>query len=220
MGKKKICTKCGKSRNLNDYYKDKTKLNGLRPDCKICSKEIGRKYLLNPINKEKRKQYAKRYNLLNPLYQKEYIKIHKEKISIRQSEYRKNHIKEIRIQEAGYYMKNKKTINDKSYKRRKDISVRLYDQAKSRAKKKGIFFNIEVKDLIIPKFCPALGIEIIPGKGRAWANSPSLDRIDPLKGYERDNIVVVSHKANTMKQDATIEEIGKLYQFYSNIGGK
>ena len=47
--------------------------------------------------------------------------------------------------------------------------------------------------------------------------SPSLDRIIPEKGYVKGNIIVVSLKANTMKNNATIEEIKNLYDFYNNI---
>jgi hypothetical protein len=31
------------------------------------------------------------------------------------------------------------------------------------------------------------------------------------------NVIVVSFKANRMKQNATIEELGKLYNFYKNL---
>jgi hypothetical protein len=37
--------------------------------------------------------------------------------------------------------------------------------------------------------------------------SPSLDRIDPKKGYVKGNVAVISYKANRIKQDATPEEL-------------
>ena len=44
--------------------------------------------------------------------------------------------------------------------------------------------------------------------------SPSLDRIDNTKGYVKGNIQVISKKANTMKNSATLQE---LQTFCKNI---
>jgi hypothetical protein len=38
-------------------------------------------------------------------------------------------------------------------------------------------------------------------------NSPSLDRIDPSKGYVKGNVWIVSHRGNTIKNDATHDEL-------------
>ena len=35
----------------------------------------------------------------------------------------------------------------------------------------------------------------------------SLDRIDSSKGYVKDNIWVISHKANSIKNNATLTEL-------------
>ena len=43
------------------------------------------------------------------------------------------------------------------------------------------------------------------------SNSPSLDRLDNNKGYTKENISVISYKANRIKNDASFEEIEKLY---------
>lgn len=79
--------------------------------------------------------------------------------------------------------------------------------ARHRAKKAGLPFNLEYGDLEIPRFCPLLGIPIIKGEGKHAPNSPSLDRIDPDEGYTKENVWVVSHRANKIKNDATVEEL-------------
>ena len=88
----------------------------------------------------------------------------------------------------------------------------MHSRAKSRAKKRGIEFNIDKSDIDIPIICPILGIPIIKEykkgkKNGPTSNSPSLDRIDNSKGYTKGNIRVISHKANTMKHNATKEEL-------------
>lgn len=87
----------------------------------------------------------------------------------------------------------------------------LFGGAKQRAKVSGVEFSIEIKDIIIPKFCPVLGIELKhcfgPSAGRS---SPSLDRLDSTKGYIKENINVVSWRANILKNDSNLDELKKI----------
>lgn len=79
--------------------------------------------------------------------------------------------------------------------------------AKHRAKKQNVPFLLKLEDINIPEKCPILGIKLeITGK-HASPNSPSLDKIIPELGYIKGNIQVISHKANSMKRDATIDEL-------------
>ena len=88
---------------------------------------------------------------------------------------------------------------------------KMHQRAKQRCKASGRRFAIEVSDVVIPDYCPILGIAINvnSGKSGAYANSPSLDRIDNSRGYEPDNIQVISQKANAMKHCATNSELHK-----------
>ena len=84
--------------------------------------------------------------------------------------------------------------------------------AKHRSTKKGVTCTIIEEDIHIPAVCPVLGIPIekmfnADGKRGAYPNSPSLDRIDNLKGYEKGNIQVISSKANSMKNSASPKEL-------------
>jgi hypothetical protein len=44
-------------------------------------------------------------------------------------------------------------------------------------------------------------------------NSPSLDRVDPDGGYVAENVVIVSMKANRIKQNGTLDEILKIAEY-------
>lgn len=92
----------------------------------------------------------------------------------------------------------------------------LLIHAKNRAKKFGIPCNITADDIIIPSYCPILGMPLVIGqKIRRAKNSPSLDRINPKLGYVKGNIRVISMLANMMKSDATEDQ---LLTFAANIG--
>lgn len=81
--------------------------------------------------------------------------------------------------------------------------------AKSRAKKKGLPFNITVEDIIVPEYCPVLKIKLEAngGTGGAKRNSPSLDRIIPELGYVKGNVQVISNAANLLKGNSTPEDM-------------
>jgi len=84
----------------------------------------------------------------------------------------------------------------------------LWLQAKTRAKRDSREFSIKENDIQIPKFCPVFGIELsVGGPQHQRDNSPSIDRIDSTKGYTPDNVRVISYRANTIKNNATIEEL-------------
>lgn len=78
---------------------------------------------------------------------------------------------------------------------------------KQRAKEKGIPFTISEDDIVIPRYCPILGIPLFRIGKIATANSPSIDKIVPELGYIPGNVQVVSKRCNTIKNDATLEEL-------------
>lgn len=78
---------------------------------------------------------------------------------------------------------------------------------RSRAKRTGIEYTITPQDIRIPEVCPILGTPLEFGNNKCKANSPTLDRKDNTKGYTPDNVWVISHRANTMKGNSTMEEL-------------
>ena len=92
----------------------------------------------------------------------------------------------------------------------KPLAKRILDRVKTRAKAKGIIFDLELGDIVIPEVCPVFGVPFIYGD-HDWTYS--LDRIKPELGYVKGNVVVMSNRANMLKGAGTTEEIGKLHTF-------
>lgn len=83
----------------------------------------------------------------------------------------------------------------------------LFQQAKIRARRSNLDFDINISDINIPDYCPILHIPlIITNSKRNW-NSPSLDRINNSKGYIQGNIKIISMLANHMKAHATKDQL-------------
>lgn len=78
---------------------------------------------------------------------------------------------------------------------------------KSRAKRKGIPFDMSYVDIIPPAICPALGVPIILGAAPHNFNSPSVDRVRPELGYVKGNVRVISWRANAIKHDASADDL-------------
>jgi len=90
----------------------------------------------------------------------------------------------------------------------------LLKKAKHRAKVSGLEFNIDITDIVIPEYCPVLGLKILKNSDNRFVdNSPSLDRIDITKGYVKGNVKVISIKANRLKNNATLEETRKILKY-------
>lgn len=149
----KICLRCKKLNNIDNFYKNKNKKDGRDPYCKLCCKK--------------------------------YADLHRERRSNTQKKFRLN-----------------------------NLNVGLFKNAELRAKKKNIEFNIECSDIVVPDICPVLGIKIEVGEKVICDNSPTLDRIDISKGYIKGNIIVISNRANRLKNDATLNEIELIYNYY------
>jgi len=107
---------------------------------------------------------------------------------------------------------------------------------RSRARYNGIEFTIEPDDIPgvkirrfkvrgkwtweateYPKVCPVLEVEIDWDKKKvAWAlfNSPSLDRDNPTNGYIKGSVMIMSKLANSMKQNATTEQLNQFSRYH------
>lgn len=109
--------------------------------------------------------------------------------------------------------------NEREKKRRnrtwKDDAVKvLLSGSKQRAKRANIKHTLTRDDIVIPDRCPVFGTEMKREGRKTWKNAPSIDRIDNNEGYTKENIVIVSRRANILKKDASIEELKLLSDFY------
>jgi len=179
----KTCTKCEHERSIDDFKKSSRSTDGRYPQCKVCEA-----------------RYRESRAEAHRAYMKTYYRDNKAKYAKKHAEYHKAH-REERVQyHKDYYYNRRMRILEW------DILYRI----RSRAKKLGIPFNLAREDIVVPDLCPVLGIALNRGgtgvKG-ARPDSPSVDRIRPELGYTKGNVRIISNRANTLKCNATIEEL-------------
>jgi hypothetical protein len=104
-----------------------------------------------------------------------------------------------------------KNIKDKDWKKR-----HIFQNVRNRARRKGIDFNIQFDDIHWADICPVLGIELDYSGKLRW-HQVSLDRTDSSKGYVKGNVAVMSMRANSIKQDSTLEELENLIKYLKSI---
>jgi len=88
---------------------------------------------------------------------------------------------------------------------------------RERSRHRGYESDLDIADLpILTDSCPVLGIKYSKGSLKNKDFVPSVDRknsnLPYLKKY-KDNLVFISHRANRIKSDATIEELQKILQY-------
>lgn len=132
---------------------------------------------------------------------KQYYENNLEKVKKTIKQYKKTHPDKVKELKNRYIQNNPEQI--------------ILTDARSRARRKGFEFNIEVEDIFIPEYCPVLGIKLEYNKGKnigVQPNSASIDRIDSSKGYVKGNVRIISWRANDLKSDATINELEKVLE--------
>lgn len=97
--------------------------------------------------------------------------------------------------------------------RRTHLRESLLDRAKQRSKRKNWPFNLKKEDIKIPDKCPVLNKPFIH-LHKDWGYS--LDRIDNSKPYTKNNICVISKRANRLKADSSLIELKQLLNYLNN----
>lgn len=152
-------------------------------------------------NREYTRENARKQRLKNPDRHRELNKlwVRKKRAGMTTEERQQRHLREKQKDPIGY----------------------LLTHAKHRAKSLGVPFDLTREDLSMPTHCPVLGFELKWGVGkRGWRNmeAPSLDRIKPQLGYVRDNVTIISTRANHLKGNGSIAELEAVLVYMKRVG--
>jgi hypothetical protein len=96
---------------------------------------------------------------------------------------------------------------------------KLLSIAKLRSKRKNLPFDITEEDLfnVATEYCPITNkkLHYIHRKfNKDYANCASLDRIDSSKGYTKDNIRIISLRANVLKSCCSFEDLLNMQNYF------
>lgn len=95
----------------------------------------------------------------------------------------------------------------------------LARSAFARARKRGIEYELELKELLCANpptncMCCSREFDYRLGQGRAnRASSPSLDRLDSSKGYTIANVRVICTDCNVKKNGSSIEDLKRILAY-------
>ncbi len=146
----KKCSKCEEVKSFEEFYRDKSRKNGFRFQCKSCVKAYGeankdrikaRSKAYHEANKDKVNTKKKAYYEANKDRKKAYREANKEKIKDKKKAYYEANKNKIKAKNKTYYEANKDKIKayyeankDKIKDRRKDYHEANKDNIKAREK--------------------------------------------------------------------------------------
>jgi len=188
----KTCSKCKEKKSGDEFYKNKSRKDGLNSYCKICFKTYSKENQLK-IKHNKKLYYQKNKKLLLES-SKRYHHLNKKKISTTNKARRRTH---------------------------DGIVKELLRGAQRRAKKLDLEFELDYRTIsaFVKNYprCPVRNIKFVVGDGVIHPDSRTIDRIDPRKGYTKDNVFLVSNLANKVKNNGTLNELEQLIKNLTNI---
>jgi len=130
-----------------------------------------------------------------------------------QTEVKGSFLRRGKVKSCGCWLREFARVHDESTLQRR----RMLAGAKYHAKKRGMAFDLEIADIVIPETCPVLGIPLFRSGDARAPNTPSLDRILNDVGYIRGNVAVISWRANQLKRDASPAEVAALAAWIASV---
>ena len=108
----KVCNKCGEAKPLSDFYKEKSKKDGYRNDCKACVRARSKAHY--EANREKVAARQKAYNEANreeiAAYLKAYREANREEVAAQRKAYREANSEMVSAAQKAYYEANRERI--------------------------------------------------------------------------------------------------------------
>lgn len=210
----KFCKKCKEYKPLSEMVKHSNTKDGYLFKCKKCN-FIDRTKIRHPVSVKK--QICTVCNIEKPS-----TEFAKNPRNISGINTRCKKCSNFERREKQYWITSKQNIRNrckidpiyhehiKEQRRNnnnKNHKSSMYRNAKKRALNKNLAFTITKDDIIIPEKCPILNCNFIMGKKGNYEYTSTIDRIDNTKGYTKDNIQIITKKANSMKNSATKQEL-------------
>lgn len=197
---RKQCSKCGETKPLTEFYKNKRARYGVASSCKVCRKAYAAE------NKERIKAYKAKYQAENA-----------ERIKARKAKYYAENREKVKAQQAKYYAENKEEIKAKNamYRAENRDKYRAISQ-RYRAKKRdapGTFTEADWKEKLAyyGYRCRYCGIDKRETK-EGWLEA---DHAIPLSRGGANfisNIVPACKSCNCSKGTKTLKEFMNIQQ--------
>jgi hypothetical protein len=98
-------------------------------------------------------------------------------------------------------------------RRRNPIKAKL-SGIRNQCQQRGLAFNLDASDFPTNPICPIFGTQLsYDPDERDHLKKASIDRVNPSKGYTKDNVEIISLRANTLKNNVTKKELYALITY-------
>ena len=128
----KKCSKCGETKELVEFSRDKRSKDGRRSKCKMCEKQYYQ------ANREKKKKYYQENHEKILERRKQHYQENREKIIEQQKQYRKENREQILEQKRQYHQANREKFAEwrKQYQQANPEKCRAYNQKRRALRRK------------------------------------------------------------------------------------
>lgn len=193
---KKTCNRCGVDLVPLENW-TQGQINGRVNKCRTCMSSVGKEWAKQ--NKARANACARNRRTENPepvrAYRSRYYELNREKW----------------IGYAAAYRHQDRVDPERRARR-------LNTWTRSRAKKMGLEFDLTAEfilGLLLVGKCPVTGIDFVltekeGGKKGTDPFAPSLDRIDPHRGYTQDNVRLVAYIYNCAKSEHSDQDVERM----------